>query len=688
METKRTDTELVEAWQRGDAAALGAVYDRYGGAIHGFALARTGSAADAADVVPDTFVRAATRVHQLREPERLRAWLFAIARRRVYDLSGRRDVVSGRAYDDRPADDAPLETSLVRTEVHELVWAAAGSLNERDRELLELHLRDGLEGADLAAVVGLAPSHVHTLVNRLRERMAKAVGALLVARHARRACPALDGVLAGWDGKFTLDVRSRVTRHVEACAVCTAERGNLLVPGWFTAGALAIPVALPPELRDRVLAAARQATAAPRGGADDDRVGRADRQRAAADRHGDRWRHDGFPVPPRPLRHRGGGAGRWARVAGVVAGLAVVVTSVVLLTGRSEGEQAVVEAPATGVAPESTGPVETSMADTAEEGTASVPMTTGVAIPVAVATSTTPATAPAQGADRQGTPTSDGGLAVDEGRPAPPTVAGATTVPPTALPTGVPGSSGGAPPVAAGEEGGGGAPPSGGDPGAGAGTGSTSPPTAPTTTVPPAAPASLQLSTTSLSLGPSSSSASFTVTNQGGQPATLSTTSSSSTLAVGNGGATVAPGAAVTLTVTLDRAAEAEGSRTFVVTVGAPGASGGGQVVVTATVERAPVITSLSRTPATIRTSTSCGQTLTRVTVDATDESGIASVSVLWSSDGVFGQRTSLSLDGSGHWTAQVGSFSVTGTRSLTVEVVDTRGNHVNGSTSVTVVAC
>lgn len=196
METYRTDAELVADWRQGDTAALGAVYDRYGPAIHGFALPRTRSAADAADVVQDTFVRAASRVHQLREPKRLRAWLFAIARRGMFDLS-RREVVTGRDVGADILDDLPVETTVVRDEVRELVWTAAGSLTNRDRELLELHLRDGLEGADLAAVVGLAPAHVHTLVNRLKDRMAKAVGALLVARHARRSCPVLDGLLVG-----------------------------------------------------------------------------------------------------------------------------------------------------------------------------------------------------------------------------------------------------------------------------------------------------------------------------------------------------------------------------------------------------------------------------------------------------------------------------------------------------------
>ena len=90
-----------------------------------------------------------------------------------------------------------------------------------------------------------------------------------------------------------------------------------------------------------------------------------------------------------------------------------------------------------------------------------------------------------------------------------------------------------------------------------------------------------------------------------------------------------------------------------------------------------------------VRTSTSCGVTLVSVSVTANDESGIESVTVLWSSDGVFGQRTTLTPNATATvFTGQVGIFSRTGSNSLTAEVVDTRGNASTRTATVTVQAC
>jgi RNA polymerase sigma-70 factor (ECF subfamily) len=87
---QRTDAELVAAWLTGDQQAFAAIYERYADALYGVCSGLLRDRAAAADVVHDTFVRAASRVGQLRRPERLRAWLFAIARNVCADHVRRR----------------------------------------------------------------------------------------------------------------------------------------------------------------------------------------------------------------------------------------------------------------------------------------------------------------------------------------------------------------------------------------------------------------------------------------------------------------------------------------------------------------------------------------------------------------------------------------------------------------------
>src|SRR5580698_2039226 len=62
------------------ADGLQALVDAHYEALFRYAYRLTGSAADAEDLTQDTFGKAFTRLSQLREPERAKAWLFRILR--------------------------------------------------------------------------------------------------------------------------------------------------------------------------------------------------------------------------------------------------------------------------------------------------------------------------------------------------------------------------------------------------------------------------------------------------------------------------------------------------------------------------------------------------------------------------------------------------------------------------------
>ena len=263
-----TDRELVAAVRDGDRAAFAAVYDRYGDTLYDFAYATTRHPEDAADAVADTFVRFAERLAQLRDPDALRPWLYSIARHECLRLIRSRkrvafgseerlaDVVDpGR----RPDDEAE------RVAVQALVWQAAAGLADRDRAMLDLHLRQGLEGAELGQAMGMSAAHAYVQLNRLRTQVERSLGALLVARTGRADCATLDHLLGDWDGTLTPLIRKRVSRHVEGCEICSGRRRRMVSPWVLLAGA---PVVLAPAgLRDRVLDRAWPIAAASAGAA-------------------------------------------------------------------------------------------------------------------------------------------------------------------------------------------------------------------------------------------------------------------------------------------------------------------------------------------------------------------------------------------------------------------------------------
>jgi len=256
VDPRNTDAELVSGSIAGDKAAFAQIYDRYADRLHDFCVGMLRDRDGAADCVQDTFCIAATRLPQLREPDKLRPWLYSIARnealRRLRQL--RRETPSDELPDIQSEDAGP-DTLAARTELAEMIAEAAGGLSDRDRAVFDLAYRHGLNGPDLADALGVTPAAANTIVKRLRDTIERSLGALLVARRVRgRAgnCAELDQMLASWDGQFTVLMRKRISRHIESCPNCDDERRRLVSPAALL-GAAPVFVPAPKWLRDKTL---------------------------------------------------------------------------------------------------------------------------------------------------------------------------------------------------------------------------------------------------------------------------------------------------------------------------------------------------------------------------------------------------------------------------------------------------
>jgi RNA polymerase sigma factor (sigma-70 family) len=248
----RDDAELVRAATAGDHGAFAAIYDRYADRLHDFCWSVLRDRDEAADATQDAFLVAAERLGQLRDPERLRPWLYAVARSQAFRRARARSrVAPEEEMTELPDPASGPEQAAERSDLRELVWNAAAGLSERDRALLDLHLRHGLEGAELGEAVGVEPGHAYVLVNRLRAQVERSLGALLVARLGRDDCPGLATILTGWDGRFSPLIRKRVARHVDTCEVCGERRRTAASPLALLAAVPPLPA--PADLRGRVL---------------------------------------------------------------------------------------------------------------------------------------------------------------------------------------------------------------------------------------------------------------------------------------------------------------------------------------------------------------------------------------------------------------------------------------------------
>lgn len=256
MTTAPEDASLVRAAVGGDRQAFAAIYDRYSDRLHDFCVGMLRDRDSAADCVQDTFVTAATKLAQLREPDRLRSWLYAIARSEcLARLRSRKREHLSEDLPEMPSDDADLATLAGRTELAELIAAACGGLADRDRAVLELAYRQGLDGPDLADALGVTARNANTLVERMRDTIERSLGALLVCRGVKAdpaRCSELAELLGDWDGTMTVLLRKRAARHIDGCPVCGEERGRLVTPAALL-GSAPVIIPAPAWLREQTL---------------------------------------------------------------------------------------------------------------------------------------------------------------------------------------------------------------------------------------------------------------------------------------------------------------------------------------------------------------------------------------------------------------------------------------------------
>jgi len=235
-----------------DPLALGAAYDHYAPGIYAYCWSLLSEPAEAADTVHDTFVIAAARLGRLRAPSRLRPWLYAVARNECRrQLWASREAATLDQDNVGPGEPTDSGGALDDAELRELVQAALAGLSPDDREAVELSMRHGFYGADLADVLGVPRNQAGALAARAHAQLESALGALLVTRSQQGSCAELAQILASSDDERTPAVREQVAQHISGCDRCGERRRRELSPTALL-GMLPVPE-LPPGLRDQML---------------------------------------------------------------------------------------------------------------------------------------------------------------------------------------------------------------------------------------------------------------------------------------------------------------------------------------------------------------------------------------------------------------------------------------------------
>jgi RNA polymerase sigma-70 factor (ECF subfamily) len=157
-------------------------YQDHGEAVYNYVRFQVPEPDAAEDIVADTFLRALRACGRFDAARGgARGWLLAIARNLVHDhrrrARVRRYIPLGTMTDLAFNAPSPEERLLREEEVGRLL-DALGTLAEADRELISLCYSSGLDGWQVAEMLGISEANVRTRLWRALKRLKAALGEL------------------------------------------------------------------------------------------------------------------------------------------------------------------------------------------------------------------------------------------------------------------------------------------------------------------------------------------------------------------------------------------------------------------------------------------------------------------------------------------------------------------------------
>jgi len=153
-------------------ARFAALYTDHARDVLAYAVRRTVSAEDAADVVAETFLVAWRRGSDVPDGDGARLWLYGVARRTLANQrrgERRRTRLAARMRAELPA---VLAAALpTPTPADDAVLEAIAALRESDREVVLLSAWEGLSPTQIAEVLAISPLAVRSRLHRARARV-------------------------------------------------------------------------------------------------------------------------------------------------------------------------------------------------------------------------------------------------------------------------------------------------------------------------------------------------------------------------------------------------------------------------------------------------------------------------------------------------------------------------------------
>lgn len=186
-----SDADLVAFSRAGDREAFRRIVERYQRLLCSLAYSATGRLSQSEDLAQEALVEAWRQLGNLREPEKLRAWLCGILRFKVSRLrrsDGQEPVWKAEplaAAEDIASNEPPAVDIAIQNEEQALLWSALARVPALYREPLVLYYREHRSVEHVAAALDLTEDAVKQRLTRGRKILQEQVLAFVEGALAR-----------------------------------------------------------------------------------------------------------------------------------------------------------------------------------------------------------------------------------------------------------------------------------------------------------------------------------------------------------------------------------------------------------------------------------------------------------------------------------------------------------------------
>lgn len=155
-----------------------ALFEAYSQRLYRYALNLMHDAAEADDVVQETFLRVNRRLDSLRDPAALTTWLYRIATHICLDRLRQRTSHAPLEVDPDSPDVTEMDSAapslqqiVEQNEMSDCVQRYLDSLSDSYRAVILLHDLHGLTGPELAELLGVSLATVKIRLHRARRKL-------------------------------------------------------------------------------------------------------------------------------------------------------------------------------------------------------------------------------------------------------------------------------------------------------------------------------------------------------------------------------------------------------------------------------------------------------------------------------------------------------------------------------------